>query len=254
MVGGDRPTSPARRRSRRRPDDLGGATAVQSRGDGSGGRSAHGRCRAWPRPSRSSAAARRVPGPLGAQRRPRRIGLIGHSTRLYCPPCGRLGRRRGAMRLEVKSLTRRVRIELEDEDNDSSSAILLIPRARQMFRSSSGPRSVCRPSTWPCCAPRSRPPSSWSAPSGLTSGKPTPRGGAEGVGSVEGCSERFLCMSRARVDSWMTKVQVMGRLRHRRLQRLFSTCYGTGAQQARLPALRPALIDSPWSWHGSMGR
>jgi hypothetical protein len=31
------------------------------------------------------------------------------------------------MWLEVKSLTRRVRIELEDEDADSSAAILLIP-------------------------------------------------------------------------------------------------------------------------------
>jgi hypothetical protein len=31
------------------------------------------------------------------------------------------------MWLEVKSLTRHVRIELEDEDTDSSSAILLVP-------------------------------------------------------------------------------------------------------------------------------
>jgi hypothetical protein len=40
----------------------------------------------------------------------------------------------GAMWLEVKSLTRHVRIELEDEDADTSEAILLIPTAPPMFR------------------------------------------------------------------------------------------------------------------------
>jgi hypothetical protein len=80
MVGGDRSTSPARRRGRRRPGDLAVATAVQSRGDANGGRSARGRRRAWPRPSRSSAVARLVPRPTGAQRQP---GVIGHSKRLY---------------------------------------------------------------------------------------------------------------------------------------------------------------------------
>ncbi len=86
-------------------------------------------------------------------------------------------------------------MELEDDDTDSGWASFLIATGSTDVQVIEWAAQCLPPERLACCAPRSRPQSSSSAPWGLTSGKPTPPVGAEGVGSVEGCSEGFLCVS-----------------------------------------------------------